>query len=107
MIIQMMKNRLEGQRELFNKDLQQLVEFPNIRLKPFRGKFSNKQIQRTIESSSFDVTRCYMKWTETEDNSLIKLFKSKSSEESLAKKHKRTVGAIHCRLIRLGLIPKD
>ena len=106
-VLNLIQNRLDNLLDKFKRDLEYVTTYPDIKLKPCRGMFTNKQIQATINKTPFDVTRCYMKWTEREDNQLKLSFLMGKSPQELALSHKRTLGAIHCRLIRLNLMTRN
>ena len=106
-IIKSIQLRLDSILEKFKKDLENSTTYPDIRIRPFRGMFTDKQRQAVINKSSFDVTRCYMKWTNREDNQLTLAFQMGKNPQQLAVSHKRTLGAIYCRLIKLNLITRS
>ena len=105
-VIDSIQLRLNSILEKFKKDLENSTTYPDIKLTPVRGMFTDKQKQAAIDKSPFDVTRCYMKWTNREDKQLILAFQMGKTPQQLAIAHKRTLGAIHCRLIRLNLISR-
>ena len=106
LVIESMQLRLNSILEKFKKDLENSTTYPDIKLTPVRGMFTDKRKQAAIDKSPFDVARCYMKWTEREDNQLILAFRMGKNPQQLAVSHKRTLGAIHCRLIKLNLMTR-
>lgn len=107
MLINSMLLRLKKQRDEYISELQSIISYPTVKIKPFNGKFTRKKIRQLIKKSSTDVTRCYTRWTNKEEIALIREYQHTKNTLDLAIKHQRSEMAIRIRLHRLGLILKE
>jgi len=60
-----------------------------------------------LEKLREEYPRAYMDWSDREDQALADMFHKGAKINDIAKRHQRQPGAIHTRLVRLGLIRKD
>jgi len=79
-----------------------LLENQKIELAPVSGETSKSY---TVEGIRRSYPRAYEKWTAEEDEALVKRYNGGASIPELARIHQRKLGAIHSRLVKLGLLP--
>jgi len=60
-----------------------------------------------LEKLREEFPRAYMEWSDREDQALADMFHKGGKINDMAKRHQRQPGAIHTRLVRLGLIKKE
>ena len=60
-----------------------------------------------LEKLREEFPRAYVEWSDREDQALADMFHKGAKMNDIAKRHQRQPGAIHVRLVRLGLIKKE
>lgn len=60
-----------------------------------------------LEKLREEFPRAYLDWSDREDQALADMFHKGAKINDIAKRHQRQPGAIHVRLVRLGLIKKE
>jgi len=60
-----------------------------------------------LEKLREEFPRAYLEWSDREDQALADMFHKGAKINDIARRHQRQPGAIHTRLMRLGLIRKQ
>jgi uncharacterized protein (DUF433 family) len=60
-----------------------------------------------LEKLREEFPRAYMEWSDRVDQALSDMYRKGGKINDIAKRHQRQAGAIHTRLVRLGLIKKE
>lgn len=72
-----------------------------------KEKRESRRAAKVLEMTERGETNAGLRWSEDEDSLLVEAFEAGLPEAEIARAHKRSVNAVHCRLIMLGTIGDD
>ena len=67
---------------------------------------ANQLMALGLEGGGSGASRSHQPWTQADDDALVRMYPT-WTEQQLARHFGRSAYAIHCRLIRLGVIAND